>query len=49
MWLSEWGGKNPKSAWWNDKVKAAVRRKKVLGVGEVKERFMETYREEKEC
>ena len=24
------GGKNPKSVWWNDKVKAVVKRKEVL-------------------
>ena len=27
MWLSKSGGKNPKSVWWNNEVKAAVRRK----------------------
>ena len=29
MWLSESGrgGENPKSVWWNEEVKAAVRRK----------------------
>ena len=27
MWLSESGGKNPKNVWWNNEVKAAVRRK----------------------
>ena len=25
------GGKNPKSVWWNDEIKAAVKRKEVLG------------------
>ena len=47
-------GKNPKSVWWNDKIKAAVRRKEaawneVLAVSdeEAKERCMEAYREEK--
>ena len=41
-------GKNPKSVWWNDEVKAAVRRKKVLAASdeEAKERGMEVYREE---
>ena len=30
MWLSEsGGGKNPKGVWWNDEVKAAVRRKEL--------------------
>ena len=24
------GGKNPKSVWWNDEIKAAVRRKEAL-------------------
>ena len=43
------GGKNPKSVWWNDEIKAAVRRKEVLGASyeETKERYMEAYREEK--
>ena len=43
------GGKNPKSVWYNDEVKAAVRRKEVLPASdeEVKERCMEKYREEK--
>ena len=27
MWLSESGGKNPKSVWWADEIKAAVRTK----------------------
>ena len=42
------GRKNPKSLWWNDKVKAAVRRKEVLAASneEAKERCMEVYREE---
>ena len=54
MGLSEGWGKNPKSAWWNDEIKAAVRRKeaaskRVLAASdeETKERCMETYREEK--
>ena len=44
------GGKNPKSVWWNDEVKAAVRRKeaiwKVLEASdeEAKERCKEVYR-----
>ena len=35
-------GKNPKSVWWNDEVKAAVRRKEVLAASdeEAKERCM---------
>ena len=48
------GGKNPKSVWWNDDIKAAFRRKEavwkeVLAASdeEAKERCMETYREEK--
>ena len=47
-------GKNPKSVWWNDGIKAAVRRKEtawkeVLPASdeETKERCMEVYREEK--
>ena len=48
------GGKNPKSVWWNDEVKDAAKRKgaackEVLGVRDedIKERFMEAYKEEK--
>ena len=48
------GGKNPKSEWWNDEIKAAVRRKEaswkeVLAAKdeEAKERCMEAYREKK--
>ena len=48
------GEKNPKSVWWNDEIKAAVRRKKtvwreVLAASdeEAKERCMEVYTEEK--
>ena len=48
------GGKNPNSMWWNDKIKAAVRRKENAEKGvlaasneEIKERCMEVYREEK--
>ena len=48
------GIKNPKNLWWNDEIKAGVRRKEaawkeVLTVGneEVKERCMEAYRKEK--
>ena len=47
-------GKNPKSVWWNDKIKAAVRRKDAAWKGvlaasdeETRERCMETYREKK--
>ena len=42
------GGKNPKSVWWNDEIKAVVRRK-VLAASDVeaKERNKEVYREEK--
>ena len=54
MWLNESGGKIPKSVCWNDKVKAAVRRKEaaweeVLAARdeEAKERCMEACREEK--
>ena len=48
------GGKKPKSVWWNDKIKAAVKRKEIAWKGvlaarndEAKERSMEAYREEK--
>ena len=48
------GGKNPRSVWWNDEVKAAVRRKgdagkEVLAASdeEAKERCMGAYREKK--
>ena len=48
------GEKNPKSLWWNKKMKAAVRRKgvawkEVLAANDedTKERCMEAYREEK--
>ena len=56
MYLSESGGrgKSPKSVWWNDEVKAPVRRKnaawkEVLAASdeEIKERCMAAYREEK--
>ena len=54
VWLSESWGKEPKKCvWWNDEIKAAVRRKetawKVLEARneEPKERCMEVYREEK--
>ena len=50
----ELGGKNPKSVWWNDEIKATIRRKEaawkvVLAASyeETKERCMEAYREEK--
>ena len=47
--VREVGGKNPKSLWWNDDAKSAVRRKEVLAVSneEAKERCMKAYREEK--
>ena len=45
------GGGNPKSVWWNDQVKAAVRdrRKEVLGAKDedAKELCREVYKEEK--
>ena len=48
------GGKSPKSVWWNNEIKAAVREKEaawkgVLAVSdeEKKERCMEAYRKEK--
>ena len=46
-------GKNPNSVWWNDEIKAAIRRNeaawKVLAASdeEAKERYTEAYREEK--
>ena len=55
MWLSERGGKNPKSVWWNDDVKAAIRKnepaeKDVLECRDedAKERFIEVYRKKRE-
>ena len=48
------GGKNPKSVWWNDEIKAPVRRKEsawkevmVASEEEEKERYIEAYREKK--
>ena len=48
------GGGNPKSVWWNDQVKAAVRRKEaawkeLLGARteDARERCLEVYKEEK--
>ena len=48
------GGGNPKSVWWNDQVKAAVKRnkdvwKEVLGARDedARERCLEVYKEEK--
>ena len=47
------GGKNPKSVWWNDKIKAAVRRKETAWKGvlaasdEETKKCMEAHREEK--
>ena len=49
MRLSESWGKNPKSVWWNDEIKAPFRRKEAAWKGvfsasieETKERCMET-------
>ena len=54
MPLSKSWGENPKSVWWIDEMKAAVRRKEAAWKGvlaasdeETKERSMEAYREEK--
>ena len=41
------GEKNPKSVWWSDDIKAAVRRKEAASDEETKERCTELYREEK--
>ena len=43
------GDGNPKCVWWNDKVKAAVKRKEVLGARDedASERCLEAYKEEK--
>ena len=48
------GGKNPNSVWWNEEIKAAVRRKEGAWKGllaasdkETKERCMEAYRKER--
>ena len=42
-------GGNPKSVWWNDQVKAAVKRKEVLGARDedARERCLEIYKEGK--
>ena len=47
-------GKNPTSGWWNDEIKAGVRRKEaawkevqVVSHEEAKKRYMEAYKEEK--
>ena len=42
------GGKNPKSVWWNDEIKAAVKRKEVLVASneESKERYIYIQRRE---
>ena len=44
------GEKNPKSVSWNDMVKAAVERKKVLGAKDeaAKERCMKVYKRKRE-
>ena len=54
MRLSKSSGENPKSVWWNNKIKAAVGRKEGAWKGvlaafdeETKKRCMEAYREEK--
>ena len=54
MWLSEVGGKNRNSVWWNNEVKAVVKRTEVVcnellvaSDKEAKERCMKAYREEK--
>ena len=54
MWLSESGGKPPKSVLWNNEVKAAVRRKEAAwkelwaaSDEKARERRMEAYKEEK--
>ena len=48
------GGKNPKNLWWNNEIKATVRRKEAPWKGVLaasdegsKERCMEAYREDK--
>ena len=43
------GGRNLKSVWWNDRVKAAVKRNEVLGARDedARERCLEFYKEEK--
>ena len=42
------GGWNPKSVWWNDQVKVAVKRKKALGARneDARERCSDVYKEE---
>ena len=54
MRLSKSWGKSPKRVWWNDEIKAAVRRKEANWKGllvasdeETKERCIEVYREKK--
>ena len=41
-------GVNPKSVWWNKQVKAAVKRKELLGAiyEDARERCLEVYKEE---
>ena len=43
------GGGNPKSVWWNNQVKAAVKRKEVLGARDkdVRERCLKVYKAQK--
>ena len=43
-------GENPKNTWWNNQVKAAVKRKKALGARDedARERCLEVYKDKKE-
>ena len=50
VWLSESRRQNPKSVWWNDEVKAAVRRKEALAARDEEAKrvgYIEAYKGER--